>query len=439
LKFEIRYPDKPPDEVDLPGPVVVIGRDPSADLVVHDVKCSRRHAVVEDTADGLVVRDTASANGVFVNGKRIERVPLHNGDVLRIGEVNLTLLNDAPGTLAMSPREIAEIEREQRAPVAGPTVEAGPLHSLPPPRAAPPPRPRAVSSPSRPLPRPAARSGASPAPAAASAPALLTLASLWAVNAPLSILGALVLAWTQDWRDGALVAALAGGVVLGVLSAVMALGLWGRKPWARVLQIVLAVITLPTCFALASIAILAYMMGASGRAQFARDRSEPPAHEPEFAATILATVLLGVLLTGGLVMLLQRTAFRSPGPPEPERRAVERLDRVATAQRAYQAGTCPGAYGDLEALMRPAGAIPGYAADGHAFLTAEFGLAEAGGYRYQMTTAEPVADCPSRAFRRYAYTASPQRGVGRYLLVGPDGVVRAAEGRPARADDPPAR
>ena len=66
-------------------------------------------------------------------------------------------------------------------------------------------------------------------------------------------------------------------------------------------------------------------------------------------------------------------------------------------------------------------------------------MAEAGGYRFQMSTAEPAADCPSRAFRRYAYTAAPQRGVGRYLLVGPDGVVRAAEGRPARMDDPPAR
>ena len=70
MKLEIRYPDKPPHEVELKGAVAVLGRDPSCDLVIGDERCSRRHAVLEHTPTGLQVRDAGSANGVFVNGKK---------------------------------------------------------------------------------------------------------------------------------------------------------------------------------------------------------------------------------------------------------------------------------------------------------------------------------------------------------------------------------
>ena len=62
-----------------------MGRDPSCDLVLNDLKCSRRHAVVEAGPDGLAIRDTGSANGIFVNGKKIERSALKAGDVVRLG------------------------------------------------------------------------------------------------------------------------------------------------------------------------------------------------------------------------------------------------------------------------------------------------------------------------------------------------------------------
>jgi pSer/pThr/pTyr-binding forkhead associated (FHA) protein len=37
------------------------------------------------------VTDLSSTNGTFVNGKRIERASLANGDRLRVGRVELTL------------------------------------------------------------------------------------------------------------------------------------------------------------------------------------------------------------------------------------------------------------------------------------------------------------------------------------------------------------
>ena len=42
-------------------------------------------------------------------------------------------------------------------------------------------------------------------------------------------------------------------------------------------------------------------------------------------------------------------------------------------------------------------------------------------------------------YRRFTYVAEPQDQGGRHLLVGPDGIVHAASGRPATPDDPAVR
>src|SRR5689334_1978279 len=87
VKFEVRYPPGARHDVTLEGTLAVVGRDPSCDLVLNDVKCSRRHAVIEAGPQGMAIRDSGSANGVFVNGKRIERSVLEAGDVIRLGEI----------------------------------------------------------------------------------------------------------------------------------------------------------------------------------------------------------------------------------------------------------------------------------------------------------------------------------------------------------------
>jgi len=92
MRFEVRYPTGDPHEVELQGTLAVLGRDPSCDLVLSDVKCSRRHAVLEAGPDGLAIRDTGSANGIFVNGRKVERAKLDEGDLVRLGEVVLRIL-----------------------------------------------------------------------------------------------------------------------------------------------------------------------------------------------------------------------------------------------------------------------------------------------------------------------------------------------------------
>jgi hypothetical protein len=118
---------------------------------------------------------------------------------------------------------------------------------------------------------------------------------------------------------------------------------------------------------------------------------------------------------------------------------IARLRTVAAAEEAFRLGTC-GSYADLDGLTNPAALIPNYPASGPGFLAPELASPEANGCRFELTVMEPVAPaagCPKRTFRRFSYSAAPTTGAGRYLVIGSDGIVHAAEGRPATPDDPP--
>ncbi len=70
----------------LRGRSYVIGRDPSAEIPVHDVLISRRHAEVTWENNNWVVIDLNSRNGVFINGERINgRRALNDQDRLQAG------------------------------------------------------------------------------------------------------------------------------------------------------------------------------------------------------------------------------------------------------------------------------------------------------------------------------------------------------------------
>jgi hypothetical protein len=119
---------------------------------------------------------------------------------------------------------------------------------------------------------------------------------------------------------------------------------------------------------------------------------------------------------------------------------LPRLRTVHAAQQAFSAGTC-GAYADIDGLLRPASIIPNYPPTGPAFLVPELAASEVNGYRYEMVVDEPVAaadGCPARSFRRFLYTATPVEGGGKHFAIGSDGVIHAAQGRPASTSDPSA-
>ena len=72
-------------EYAVPEGGLVVGRDPTCDVVVPTGEVSRRHAVISAGADGYLVTDT-SANGLLVNGQRVaSSCRLVRGDVLKVG------------------------------------------------------------------------------------------------------------------------------------------------------------------------------------------------------------------------------------------------------------------------------------------------------------------------------------------------------------------
>jgi hypothetical protein len=70
--------------VDRPG--FVIGRGKAAALVIRDPNISRQHAIIEQQGGLYYLVDMGSINGTFVNGERITRKAIADGDVAVICE-----------------------------------------------------------------------------------------------------------------------------------------------------------------------------------------------------------------------------------------------------------------------------------------------------------------------------------------------------------------
>lgn len=73
--------------------ITTAGRHPDSDVYLDDVTVSRRHAELELTAGGYVVRDVGSLNGTYLNRQIVEGDrPLVNGDELQIGRFKLVFI-----------------------------------------------------------------------------------------------------------------------------------------------------------------------------------------------------------------------------------------------------------------------------------------------------------------------------------------------------------
>jgi pSer/pThr/pTyr-binding forkhead associated (FHA) protein len=75
----------------LPGNIKTMGRAGRADFVVDAGMVSRFHCRLTAGISELEVLDLDSTNGTFVNGTRVERACLKDGDRLGIGRVELTI------------------------------------------------------------------------------------------------------------------------------------------------------------------------------------------------------------------------------------------------------------------------------------------------------------------------------------------------------------
>lgn len=72
-----------------------IGRGFSVDIRLEDPTVSRRHAILVREGGETLVLDDRSANGVHVNGTRVQRARLQDGDVLVLGGLSLRFVEVA--------------------------------------------------------------------------------------------------------------------------------------------------------------------------------------------------------------------------------------------------------------------------------------------------------------------------------------------------------
>jgi pSer/pThr/pTyr-binding forkhead associated (FHA) protein len=100
-----------------------LGRDPGNDIILRDPKVSRHHAEIVFERGFFVLHDLASANGTYVNGKRIRVAPLTHGARLRMGNTYGRFSEELPTESEGAPMAAPAEPLDQPAPP--PTEDLG--------------------------------------------------------------------------------------------------------------------------------------------------------------------------------------------------------------------------------------------------------------------------------------------------------------------------
>ena len=69
--------------------VMAIGRSDQCEISVKDGSVSGKHAEVMKMNGEIRVKDLGSANGIYVNGERVEDAELYDGDIIRMGQTSI--------------------------------------------------------------------------------------------------------------------------------------------------------------------------------------------------------------------------------------------------------------------------------------------------------------------------------------------------------------
>jgi pSer/pThr/pTyr-binding forkhead associated (FHA) protein len=82
----------------LPGSLKTLGRAPRADFVVDAALVSRVHCrFTLNQTNELELEDLGSTNGTYVNGKKVDKTRLSDGDKLTIGRVQFVVNAETNG------------------------------------------------------------------------------------------------------------------------------------------------------------------------------------------------------------------------------------------------------------------------------------------------------------------------------------------------------
>ena len=101
-RLNIKGPSGRKEDLSLVKSSYTVGRSPDNDIVLEDSDVSRRHCMLRLRGSGYEVDDLGSRNGTYLNGRKIGKASLKNGDQLQIGHHLLSyLVGDVPGSVPM--------------------------------------------------------------------------------------------------------------------------------------------------------------------------------------------------------------------------------------------------------------------------------------------------------------------------------------------------
>lgn len=111
--LKLQIPGSNEQEFEVSKPEITIGRGQTNDVVLQDAKASRTHArFTFDAQGGITVVDLGSTNGVRVNGIKVEKTTLQPGDIVMIGnsQISFAKLSEDDDGLTMIDSE-ADLDR----------------------------------------------------------------------------------------------------------------------------------------------------------------------------------------------------------------------------------------------------------------------------------------------------------------------------------------
>jgi len=101
----------------LPNKEIVVGRSSDLDMVLVEEMVSRKHARIAYENDNVVIEDLGSTNGTFVNGEKIKRAHLKEGDRVLIGTSILKVIVVETGVGEQRPNlEVVAAQRRTSSP-----------------------------------------------------------------------------------------------------------------------------------------------------------------------------------------------------------------------------------------------------------------------------------------------------------------------------------
>jgi len=93
-KVLLKFKEAVVKEIQLDQDVITIGRKAENDIAIDNQAISGQHAKITKEGDAIFIEDANSLNGTYVNGQKVFKRELYNGDVILIGVHTLEVISD---------------------------------------------------------------------------------------------------------------------------------------------------------------------------------------------------------------------------------------------------------------------------------------------------------------------------------------------------------